>query len=315
MALVVHTSAQLVLFAGLKFPNDEPAVDYALDLSDEALDVLEYMEYPQEEYAMKRYMQMFNDYYQAKIKVLTGASFATAAASKAFAKKLSQGLEEAQEEDEEDGKKSKGKGKDKRKKKQKEPKVKEDVARQILEFLFVYYLSYHEAEEKYGRSKKYDLKSFSTWFKVQKKKYAKANKAEVEALYALDAVRAGPDEQLVIAQLKRGKKDWKSYHMERPTLDRAKLKQDYNDMKHIINWSDNKILSVSWRGIFSLHGQQITRRQINKRFRIWSRFIHPDQNKGFTTAFQNHLKKRFQVFSTMRDNAIAEIDQNTVDLT
>lgn len=315
MALNVHSSAQIVLFAGLKFPNDEAAVDYALDLSDEALDILEYMEYPQEEYAMKRYMQMFNDYYQAKIKVLTGASFATKAASKTFAKKLRQGLEELEEEVEEEVQRSKGNGKGKRRRKQKEPKVKEDVARQILEFLFVYYLSYHEAEEKYGRSKKYDLKSFCTWFKVQKKKYAKANKAEVEELYAIDTARTGPDAQLALDQLKRGKRDWKRYHMQRKTLDRAKLKQHYNDMKHLINWSDNKIESVSWRVGLSFQGQDITKTQINKRYRIWSTFIHPDQNKGYTAAFQDHLYKRFNVLSTMRDNAIDEIEQNTVDLT
>lgn len=300
--------AQLVVFGGILFPNDEAVGDYAKELSETALDVLEHMDYVhEEEYAMMRYINMYNDYYsKGKTATFSAATFSAAPAPKQFAKKLSNPDGDEVQVGKNDLEKDDAKYGD--------PIIKPAVAKEILEFLWVYYFSYHEAEQRAKR--KIKLKSFSAWFRVKKRIYAKANKAEVEKQNAVESRQSTRDEKVFLALRAKGKKDWKHYHLKVANT-YANKKLHYNQMKHVVNWADNKIESLSWRDVFMFgNNQNVDLETLSKKFRMWSRFLYKDSNTGFGIPFQAHLAKRFQLLNELKDVGVAEIEaENTVDLT
>lgn len=84
----------------------------------------------------------------------------------------------------------------------------DDTSEKILHFLFVYYFSYHEAEESSG--KRVDILSFSTWFSRLRTKLGRKMKKEVDARAKSYNALTGNARELYASRLKQWRKQWKA---------------------------------------------------------------------------------------------------------
>lgn len=369
MSSSTGTQDAVVVFQGITFPNGEVVADYAAELSEQALDILEFMGYPQEEYAFKRYLNMYEEYFFLKTKkTFTAQNFATKRAVRAFVRNYEESFhdeveddedeyeyehededddrytdededeEPGEDEDEDEQRVEKGKGKAKAnakggasantKRSGKEVvekgkrkvftkyRLSEKVAREIMEFLFVYYLSYYEGQAKYGTSSnrnKFKIKSFYAWFQKKRKEFAKKNKKLVEAQSEL-VIGTSPEALLLIAQLKEGKKKWKALFKNKYSY--AGHQDHFNQANKIVKMSENELEALDWREIFQFGpGENPTVNNVSRKLRFLSRFLHPDKSSLFGVQFNDYLRARMVILSSKRDDAVDEIiSSNMVEI-
>lgn len=279
----------LAIFHGqhVTFPSGEPVNDYVGDLSASALQKLEDMTYFQEKDAMERYMKMYNAFYASASTnraPLSSRRFASDPYVKHFREHY------AASEDVEDGGGT---------------LMKMKTAESILHFLFVYYFSYHEAEEASG--KRINIKSFSMWFGDLRRKLGRKMRKEMEAREKAYNSLSGKKREQYEARLRKSAKTWKAgwRASENPTLVRQ-----FNEAVHVVTMAS--IDSKSWWEVFKIApnrikttGASTVKREVMRDFRRWSRYIHPDNHLNVKlklgAAFRHRLALRMQAMQNKKD--------------
>jgi len=256
----------------VKFPNGESVEDYVIELSAYATKRLEYMTYEHERKAMDRYMDMYNKYFAGTSRrALSAQTFASPSYVKQFA------YEYAEAEGLDDD----------------ATRMSSKTSESILHFLFVYYFSYHEAEETLRR--KIKLVSFSTWFDRLRTKLGRTMRKEMEAREKAYAELSGRRRDAHVRKLKEGKRTWVNNWTE-GSSDTMR----FEEMKHIVIMSDFSL--KKWWNVFKIPSSRIqvtgasdVRHEVLRKFRIWSRYMHPDKrnNRGLGLPFQHRLAQRF----------------------
>lgn len=277
---------------GILFPNEEPVEEYVRELSRSALRKLEDMSYPQEKKAMERYMNMYNKFYGASSTNRQPLS-ATRFASPENVRSFQQEYANADGADDTDGK-----------------TIKYETAESMLHFLFVYYFSYHEAEE--AQRKRIRLLSFTNWFSRLRTKLGRQMRREMEKKEAAYNALNGTQRQDYIRRLKSGVKEWKTRWR---AYANATIVEQFNQAADIVTTPDFD--SVDWWLAFKIDpariqttGASAVKADALKHFRRWSRFFHPDNNnnKRLGSPFRHRLSSRFIGLTNKRDEMLAWYD-------
>lgn len=279
----------------VKFPNGESVEDYVRELPERALSRLEYMTYQQEKNAMDRYMNMYNAYYDGTLtRRLTAVSFA----SKSYTKKFAE--EYLENDNLEDGARV----------------MSDKTSRSILHFLFVYYFSYHEAEE--AGQRRIKIVSFSTWFDRLRKKLGRKMRNEIEMKDKSYARLAGRRRESYVQQLKKGRKIWKLHWKQNGY---ASSEKHFEEMKHVVNMADFE--GQDWWKVFKIPESRVHETpasyiytEVRKKFRVWSRFLHTDNdnNRALGLPFEHRLAQRFLLLSDKKADAETWYNSMAIDV-
>ncbi|CAM9337113.1 unnamed protein product [Ectocarpus sp. 8 AP-2014] len=281
----------LIIFQGhgVEFPSGEPVEVYVGELSASALQKLDDMTYFQEKDAMERYMNMYNKYYGSasnKRAPLSAERFA----SDVYVEKFRQNYAESEDVEDSGG-----------------ALMRMKTAQAILHFLFVYYFSYHEAEEASGKEMK--IRSFSTWFGNLRRRLGRKMQKEMEAREKAYNSLSGRKREEYELRLRTSAKNWKAHWRanKNPTLVRQ-----FNEAVHVVTLANFD--SKDWWEVFKIAknrvkatGARKVQQDVYKNFRRWSRFFHPDKagQAKLGTAFRHRLISRMQAL----DNKKGEMEE------
>lgn len=282
----------------VRFPNGEAVAEYVTELSPSALRKLGDMSYPQEMNVMERYMNMYNEFYGAvsiNRPPLSAKRFAGKNNVKAFREEYAAG----------DGVEDTGSA-----------TMKTETAQSILHFLFVYYFSYHEAEESTG--KRITIRSFSTWFGRLRAKLGRKMRKEMEAREKAYNSLTGVERQNYADRLRRALIKWKT-----------RWRAEGNDVivkqfSHAVRVATMpNITSAEWRVVFGIAANRVratgastVRKEVMAKFRRWSRFFHPDRsnNQGLGSPFRHRLSQRFLALTDKRDEVQKWYENFAIDV-
>lgn len=273
----------------LKFPNGETVEDYVRELPAAALSRLEYMKFSQERGTMIRYLEMHNKFYANEIRDLSAETFASTSHVKKFAKEYAEG------DDTEDT-----------------VPMRDSISRAILQFLFVYYYSYQEAEELSGN--KIKIVSFCAWFYRLRSAMGRKMRREMEAREKSYNALTGRQREQHVRRMKRGRSTWKGNWS---TTHRVKLRS----MIHVINVPNAS--SMNWWTFFKIHSNRVqatgahtVRHEVLRKFRTWSIFFHTDRrnNQRLGGPFANRLADRFLELMNKKQEMLTWYSDLAVDV-
>lgn len=283
----MQTTGVLTVFeaAEVKFPSGEHVTEYITELSVPALDRLEFMTFEHESGAVTRYEEMHGKYLDGTAKRLLSAE---TFASDVYVQKFREEYHEAEELS------------------KKDKMMSTKTAKAILQFLFVYYFSYHEAEEASGKEIK--LESFSRWFGRLRVKLARQQARDLATRERNYGKLRGRRREAYLAKLKKRtdvwRKNWKEHGY-------TGSEEHMNAMKHVVIMADEDTVDVDWWKLFKVSTRMIerttdgcdVRTDVLKKYRIWSRFVHPDRpnNRGLGLAFQHLLAQRFVLMTNKKN--------------
>lgn len=267
----------LTIFEGVLLPNNEPVADYLEDLSEKNIGRLGRMSWKHEEIAIRRYIQMHGEYMEGK---RTPANMsATKFASKSFVQEFALHFAEIDFDTYTESTKS----------------MPVTSAEAILHFLFVFYMSHYEGE--LSQNKKIKLVSFATWFDRKRKKAASALRAKLRRREQNYQELTGRRRESYDALLKQGKRTWKQNWQDHGYATRM---VDFRSAKHVILMGDFE--DIDWWRAFKIPKARVDaatdgsdiRREVLKKYRIWSRFMHTDNvnNRAVGGPFADRLAKR-----------------------
>ena len=266
----------LYLSNDVKLPSGESVVSYVEELPARALQYLEEMTYEHERIAMDRYINMHNSYFAGTSSSLSSPSFAT----KSFIKKFADNYDEVEDLGD-------------------NSRMPRKISERILHFLFVYYFSYHEAEQEH--KKRIDIQSFSYWFSKLRRKAGRKMMEDIKKKEKMYNSLTRREREIYMQRLKYGQKKWKSNWAH------GSFETNLKAMKHVV-YAPN-FQHTPWRNAFKVSKTipSEIHHEVLKKYRIWSRFLHPDKpnNKGLGLPFEHRLKERFLNLTEKKNEAVA----------
>ena len=291
---MMATTGVLTVFTalGAQLPNGEFAAEYMDGLNEKALEILEYLTPEHEKTTVERFIRLHERY-------LTGTTGISAQlfANKKFVVKFQKAfhvVEELGKEREYEMMSSK-------------------TAEAVLHFLFAYYFSYHEAFADSGKN--IPLRSFSAWFDVLRRKAGKKMKKEREqrakAAKLLTGRRLEEHNKRLTQKLKIWKEKWQ-YEGFKGAYDLLKK------MIHVVRYPEEDLKKVLWWQVFKVSQQSLVcdegldevRLDVLRKFRFWSRFVHPDntQNQNHGIYVQDLLATRFILLNESKEKMLKWYD-------
>ena len=184
-----------------------------------------------------------------------------------------------------------------------------DTAKNILDFLFVYYHSYHEAFAQSGEN--IPLRTFSAWFhtlrKKAHKKMTKERKQREKAAKLLTGRRLEEHNRRLMQKLKAWKEKWQDDGFD-GAYDLLKK------MVHVVRYTEEELATERWWQVFKVSERSLScdesldavRHDVLKKYRLWSRFVHPDrsQNQNHGILVQDLLASRFVLLNDSKQEML-----------
>lgn len=289
---ILATTGILTVFMaeGAKFPNGSRVSEYMGGLNEEALEILEYLTPEHEKTTIERFISLHKQYLTGK-KGISAQIFA----NKKFVVQFQRAFHIVEELGPE----------------REHQMMDSKTAREILHFLFVYYFSYHEASES---GKNIPLQSFSTWFyKLRtnaRDQMRKDRQAREKALKRLTGRKLEEHNKRVALQLKGWKDKWQFHGYDGAVT-------NIKEMLHVVTCPEQDLRKQQWWEVLKVAKKDLdiheTVDEVDaiktatlKKFRVWSRFLHPDQGKNQNNGIfvQDLLAKRFILLNDSKENML-----------